>query len=52
MSAANTWDADATPVKRPATDPATAYGPRHADGSLPATDFLVTGTPDIGASMR
>ncbi|MFG3404828.1 right-handed parallel beta-helix repeat-containing protein [Streptomyces sp. NPDC048142] len=52
VSAANTWDANATPVPGPvSTDPATAYGPRRADGSLPATDFLATGTPDIGAEM-
>lgn len=52
VSAANTWDADAAPVVGPVdTDPATAYGPRRADGSLPRTDFLATGTPDIGAGM-
>ncbi|MYR96993.1 MULTISPECIES: right-handed parallel beta-helix repeat-containing protein [unclassified Streptomyces] len=52
VSAANTWD---TGQARPAglrTDPTTAYGPRRADGSLPATSFLVTGTPDIGAGMK
>ncbi|MFB8139216.1 right-handed parallel beta-helix repeat-containing protein [Streptomyces parvus] len=53
VSAANTWD---TGRERPAglrnTDPAGAYGPRRADGSLPATTFLATGTPDIGAQMK
>ncbi|MFJ6609438.1 right-handed parallel beta-helix repeat-containing protein [Streptomyces sp. NPDC091289] len=52
VSAANSWDADGAPVAgRVSTDPATAYGPRRAGGALPATDFLATGTPDIGAEM-
>ncbi|CAM5260228.1 MULTISPECIES: right-handed parallel beta-helix repeat-containing protein [Streptomyces] len=53
VSAANTWDAGGAGDLRPAvTDPTTAYGPRRADGSLPATDFLVTGTSAIGAGMK
>ncbi|MFD4244558.1 right-handed parallel beta-helix repeat-containing protein [Streptomyces sp. NPDC058525] len=56
VSAANTWDTD--PEGRKAgsllqsTDPTTAYGPRLADGSLPATRFLTTGTTAIGAAME
>ncbi|MFC9030303.1 right-handed parallel beta-helix repeat-containing protein [Streptomyces arboris] len=52
VSAANTWDAGQARPAGLRTDPATAYGPRRADGSLPATTFLVTGTPDIGAGMK
>ncbi|XMN06333.1 right-handed parallel beta-helix repeat-containing protein [Streptomyces griseobrunneus] len=51
ISAANTWDAGQARPTGLRTDPTTAYGPRRADGSLPATTFLVTGTPGIGASM-
>ncbi|MFJ2024770.1 right-handed parallel beta-helix repeat-containing protein [Streptomyces sp. NPDC087897] len=52
VSAANTWDAGGPDVRPATTDPATAYGPRRANGSLPATVFLVTGTPAVGAEMK
>ncbi|NEB42784.1 right-handed parallel beta-helix repeat-containing protein [Streptomyces sp. SID14515] len=52
VSAANSWDANGAPVAGAvSTDPATAYGPRRADGALPATEFLATGTPAVGAEM-
>ncbi|MFI9229994.1 right-handed parallel beta-helix repeat-containing protein [Streptomyces rimosus] len=51
VSAGNTWDRGvATPPFR-STDARTAYGPRRADGSLPATTFLTTGAP-IGSTMN
>ncbi|MGW7195675.1 right-handed parallel beta-helix repeat-containing protein [Streptomyces chryseus] len=55
VSAENTWNLDSAGQARfplRSTDPATAYGPRRADGSLPRTPFLTTGTPSIGAEMR
>ncbi|WP_238490480.1 sigma-70 family RNA polymerase sigma factor [Actinoplanes flavus] len=45
-AAGNSW----RPVFR-STDPASAEGPRRADGSLPATSFLVSRTGD-GSTMR
>jgi hypothetical protein len=52
VSAANTWDPGvATPAFR-STDAATAYGARGADGSLPATTFLTTGSTAIGTAMK
>lgn len=51
VTAANNWDAGvATPAFR-STDATTAYGARAADGSLPATTFLTTGSTTIGATM-
>ncbi|MFJ9719700.1 right-handed parallel beta-helix repeat-containing protein [Streptomyces sp. NPDC101213] len=51
VSAANNWDAGVgTPAFR-STDATTAYGARAADGSLPATTFLTTGSTTIGATM-
>ncbi|MFF0016831.1 right-handed parallel beta-helix repeat-containing protein [Streptomyces sp. NPDC005374] len=51
VSAANNWDGGvATPSFR-SVDPATAYGTRGPDGSLPATIFLTTGSTTIGATM-
>ncbi|WP_432123335.1 right-handed parallel beta-helix repeat-containing protein [Streptomyces sp. S1] len=56
VSAANTWDTDPEGRRAAAllggTDPATAYGPRRADGSLPETRFLTTGETAIGAGMK
>ncbi|WP_435059022.1 right-handed parallel beta-helix repeat-containing protein [Streptomyces sp. bgisy060] len=56
VSAANTWDTDPEGVHSAAllrsTDPSSAYGPRRADGSLPETRFLTTGTTTIGAAMK
>ncbi|MFH9726400.1 hypothetical protein ACH4M4_26065 [Streptomyces sp. NPDC017254] len=34
------------------TDPASAYGARKADGSLPGTAFLTTGSTTIGSTMN
>ncbi|MGX1269186.1 right-handed parallel beta-helix repeat-containing protein [Streptomyces phaeoluteigriseus] len=52
VSAANNWDDGvATPVFR-SKDATTAYGARTADGALPATTFLTTGSTTIGATMN
>ncbi|MCH5673100.1 right-handed parallel beta-helix repeat-containing protein [Streptomyces gilvus] len=52
VSAANNWDSGvSTPAFR-STDATSAYGARKADGSLPATTFLTTGSTAIGASMN
>ncbi|MFC9290864.1 right-handed parallel beta-helix repeat-containing protein [Streptomyces sp. NPDC057052] len=51
VTAANNWDGGVgTPAFR-STDATTAYGARAADGSLPATTFLTTGSTTIGATM-
>ncbi|MFF5962218.1 right-handed parallel beta-helix repeat-containing protein [Streptomyces collinus] len=51
VSAGNTWDSGtATPSFR-STDPAGAYGARRADGSLPRTTFLTTGSTTVGSTM-
>ncbi|MFJ3621183.1 right-handed parallel beta-helix repeat-containing protein [Streptomyces iakyrus] len=51
VSAGNTWDSGtATPAFR-STDPAGAYGARRADGSLPGTTFLTTGSAAVGSTM-
>ncbi|WP_033310864.1 right-handed parallel beta-helix repeat-containing protein [Streptomyces iakyrus] len=51
LSAGNTWDSGtATPAFR-STDPAGAYGARRADGSLPRTAFLTTGSTAVGSTM-
>ncbi|MFF5845680.1 chondroitinase-B domain-containing protein [Streptomyces massasporeus] len=51
VSAGNTWDSGiATPPFR-STDATGAYGARRADGSLPATTFLTTGSTTIGSTM-
>ncbi|MFD6877280.1 MULTISPECIES: right-handed parallel beta-helix repeat-containing protein [unclassified Streptomyces] len=59
VTAANSWDAKGEGGPFPDgrsflrdTDATTAYGPRKADGSLPETTFLTTGTEDIGAAMK
>ncbi|MFI6036769.1 right-handed parallel beta-helix repeat-containing protein [Streptomyces sp. NPDC051315] len=52
VSAANNWDSGvSTPAFR-STDATTAYGARKADGSLPATTFLTTGSTTIGSTMN
>ncbi|MEU9171415.1 right-handed parallel beta-helix repeat-containing protein [Streptomyces sp. NPDC048420] len=52
VSAANNWDSGvATPAFR-SVDATTAYGARKADGSLPATTFLTTGSTVIGTTMN
>ncbi|MFJ4721715.1 right-handed parallel beta-helix repeat-containing protein [Streptomyces luteogriseus] len=51
VSAGNNWDSGiATPPFR-STDATSAYGARRADGSLPATTFLTTGSTTIGSTM-
>ncbi|MFJ5994618.1 pectate lyase [Streptomyces sp. NPDC092370] len=51
VSAGNTWDSGvATPPFR-STDASGVYGARRADGSLPATTFLTTGSTAIGSTM-
>ncbi|MEU0411846.1 right-handed parallel beta-helix repeat-containing protein [Streptomyces griseorubiginosus] len=50
-SAANNWDRGvSTPAFR-SLDATTAHGARQADGSLPATTFLTTGSATIGSTM-
>ncbi|USQ87592.1 right-handed parallel beta-helix repeat-containing protein [Streptomyces phaeoluteigriseus] len=52
VSAANNWDGGvSTPAFR-STDATTAYGAREADGALPATTFLTTGSTTIGSTMN
>ncbi|MFI8188182.1 right-handed parallel beta-helix repeat-containing protein [Streptomyces sp. NPDC085946] len=51
VSAGNTWDrGTATPAFR-STDATTARAARAADGSLPATAFLTTGSAAVGSTM-
>ncbi|GAA4889551.1 hypothetical protein GCM10023237_03740 [Streptomyces coeruleoprunus] len=51
VSARNNWDSGvATPPFR-STDASSVYGARKADGSLPATAFLTTGSTTIGSTM-
>lgn len=51
VSAGNTWDSGvATPPFR-STDARSAYAARRADGSLPATTFLTTGSTTLGSTM-
>ncbi|MFD3500634.1 right-handed parallel beta-helix repeat-containing protein [Streptomyces sp. NPDC058676] len=51
VSAANNWDSGVgTPALR-STDATTARGTREADGSLPATTFLTTGSRTVGTAM-
>lgn len=51
VSAGNNWDSGiATPPFR-STDATGGYGARRADGSLPATTFLTTGSTTIGSTM-
>ncbi|MCX3290968.1 right-handed parallel beta-helix repeat-containing protein [Streptomyces sp. NEAU-H22] len=51
VSAGNNWDSGiATPPFR-STDATGAYGARRADGSLPTTTFLTTGSTTIGSTM-
>ncbi|MFD5266202.1 right-handed parallel beta-helix repeat-containing protein [Streptomyces sp. NPDC058335] len=52
VSAANNWDGGvSTPAFR-SKDATTAYGARRADGALPATAFLTTGSTTIGTTMN
>ncbi|MFI7411469.1 right-handed parallel beta-helix repeat-containing protein [Streptomyces sp. NPDC049627] len=51
VSAANNWDSGVSAPSFRSTDATTAYGAREADGSLPATTFLTTGSTTIGATL-
>lgn len=50
-SAGNTWDSGTVTPSFRSTDAAGAYGARRADGSLPTTTFLTTGSTAIGSTM-
>jgi hypothetical protein len=52
VCAANSWDSPVAAPSFRSTDATTAYGARAADGSLPATTFLTTGSPTIGSTMN
>ncbi|MEV0635553.1 right-handed parallel beta-helix repeat-containing protein [Streptomyces sp. NPDC050619] len=52
VSAANNWDSGVSTPSFKSVDAATAYGGRKADGSLPSTRFLVTGSSAIGTAMN
>ena len=52
VSAGNNWDAGIATPPFLSTDPTSAYGARKADGSLPATAFLTTGSTTIGSTMN
>ncbi|WP_031477328.1 right-handed parallel beta-helix repeat-containing protein [Streptomyces bicolor] len=52
VSAANNWDSGVSTPSFKSTDATTAYGARGADGSLPATTFLTTGSATIGSTMN
>jgi hypothetical protein len=52
VSAANNWDSGVGTPAFKTTDATTARGAREADGSLPATPFLATGSTVIGTAMN
>ncbi|KQX81831.1 MULTISPECIES: right-handed parallel beta-helix repeat-containing protein [unclassified Streptomyces] len=52
VSAANSWDGGVSTPAFISTDATTAYGARKADGSLPATAFLTTGSTTVGSTMN
>ncbi|MCX4984874.1 right-handed parallel beta-helix repeat-containing protein [Streptomyces sp. NBC_00572] len=52
VSAGNNWDSGIATPAFLSTDPASAYGARKADGSLPSTAFLTTGSTTIGSTMN
>lgn len=52
VSAANSWDAGVSTPPFTSTDATSAYGARKADGSLPGTVFLTTGSTSIGSTMN
>ncbi|GAB2893966.1 pectate lyase [Streptomyces deserti] len=51
VSAGNDWDRGVGTPAFTSTDATTAYGPRTADGSLPPTTFLATGSTTVGSTM-
>lgn len=52
VSAANNWDGGVVTPGFRSTDAGGAYGARKADGSLPGTTFLTTGSTAIGSTMN
>ncbi|MER6158082.1 right-handed parallel beta-helix repeat-containing protein [Streptomyces sp. NPDC001868] len=52
VSAANNWDGGVVTPGFKSTDAGGAYGARKADGSLPGTTFLTTGSTAIGSTMN
>lgn len=52
VSAGNNWDSGIATPPFLSTDATSAYGARRADGSLPATTFLTTGSTTIGSTMN
>lgn len=52
VSAANNWDAGVSTPAFTSVDARTAYGTRRADGALPSTAFLTTGSTTIGSTMN
>jgi len=51
VSAGNNWDSGVTTPALRSEDATTAYAARRADGSLPATAFLTTGSDAMGSTM-
>ncbi|MBT2440516.1 right-handed parallel beta-helix repeat-containing protein [Streptomyces sp. ISL-36] len=52
VSQGNNWDSGIATPAFVSTDATSAYGARKADGSLPATTFLTTGSTTIGSTMN
>ncbi|MFE7839688.1 right-handed parallel beta-helix repeat-containing protein [Streptomyces sp. NPDC057474] len=52
VSAANNWDSGITVPAFKSTDAGGAYASRQADGALPVTTFLTTGSTAIGSTMN
>ncbi len=52
VSAANNWDSGVGTPAFKSTDAASVYGARQANGALPATTFLTTGSTTIGSTMN
>ncbi|WP_307835154.1 right-handed parallel beta-helix repeat-containing protein [Streptomyces adelaidensis] len=52
VSAANNWDSQMAAPALKSTDPASAYASRQANGSLPVTTFLTTGSTAVGTTMN
>lgn len=52
VSAGNNWDSGVATPAFLSTDASSVYGARKADGSLPATAFLTTGSSTIGSTMN
>ncbi|MEU0384000.1 right-handed parallel beta-helix repeat-containing protein [Streptomyces chartreusis] len=51
VSAGNNWDSGIATPPFKSTDAESAYAARGAEGSLPATTFLTTGSTTIGSTM-